>query len=119
MNALALALATVVTVLLVVGAFIAVSRRLLGFPIGFMRALIAAGIAISVGSSLNASGRHARPAYLPLVIGVGVVSAMTFLVIAEALVPAGSVPSPLVVCSVLVLRALFVIFRRAERRDRA
>ncbi|MGI8696318.1 MAG: ABC1 kinase family protein [Mycobacteriales bacterium] len=92
-NPVLFVLITIVTVVLVVAAFVGVSRRLLGFPVGILRALTAAALAIVVASALN-RGALARPAYLPIEIGVAVVVAMTFLVIAEVLVPTGSLPSP-------------------------
>jgi ubiquinone biosynthesis protein len=95
MNPALLVLITVVSIALVVWAFAAAARRLLGVPVGLLRALLAGGLAVVIVSVINRSGGLARPTYLPLQIGIGMVVALTFLVISETLVPTGTVPSPL------------------------
>jgi ubiquinone biosynthesis protein len=95
MNPALLVLITVVSIALVVWAFAAAARRLLGVPVGLLRALLAGGLAVLIVGVVNRSGGMSRPAYLPLQIGIGMVVALTFLVISETLVPTGTVPSPL------------------------
>jgi ubiquinone biosynthesis protein len=107
MRLLAIALTGVLIVLSVVGivgGFALLARRLLGLRFGMVRLLVAgllafavAGrIARAVSGPLPATGGAATPVWLAILIGAcALVLAMVFLVVAEALVPSGSLPGPL------------------------
>jgi ubiquinone biosynthesis protein len=75
------------------------SRRLLGLPAGALRALVAALLgfvaAEILGSALRASQPGHLAAFLTVALGVPLVVAMIFIVVAEALVPSGTLPQPL------------------------
>lgn len=100
--------ATVVLVVLsgaaIVGAFALLARRLLGLGFGLVRLLLAgligfavAGpIAQSMAGSVSTRGSAIAPVwFLILAAAAALLVAMTFLVVAEALVPSGSLPNPL------------------------
>ena len=74
------------------------SRRLLGLPVGELRALIAGLLGFGVGYLLGRSLQAAQPghlaAFLTVALGVPLIVAMIFLVVAEALVPSGTAPRP-------------------------
>lgn len=96
MNPVAYGFAIVITVALTVVVFGAVARRVLGVPIGLIRRILAGCIAAIVGFSVGVrSGLGNSGAYQTVQIGLSIVVALTFLVIAEILVPTGSWPSPL------------------------
>ena len=98
---------TVLAVVSVVGAFvllIVVPQRLLGMRFGFVRTVLAglAGYAISTPLARAFSGQFRRIAnpwvpvwFMILMIACIAVVAMIILVIAEVLLPTGSVPGPL------------------------
>jgi ubiquinone biosynthesis protein len=107
MRVLAIA-ATVVAIVLsvaaIVGGFALLARRLLGLGFGLVRLLLAgligfavAGpIARGIGESVPARGSPITPLWFLILSGAAaLLVAMTFLVIAEALVPSGSLPGPL------------------------
>ena len=75
------------------------SRRLLGLPVGALRALIAAllgfAAALILGSALRADQPRHAGAFFTVVLGVPLIVAMVFIVTAEVLVPSGTVPQPL------------------------
>ena len=75
------------------------SRRLLGLPVGTLRALIAGLLGFAAAYLLGSALRAAQPghlaAFLTVAVGVPLIVAMIFLVAAEALVPSGTVPQPL------------------------
>jgi ubiquinone biosynthesis protein len=75
------------------------SRRLLGLPVGMLRALIAGLLGFAAAYLLGSALRAAQPghlaAFLTVALGVPLIVAMIFLVAAEALVPGGTVPQPL------------------------
>jgi ubiquinone biosynthesis protein len=90
------------------------SRQLLGAPVGTLRALIAGvlGFAAAVGITqlvqpVQSSGHVA--AFITVALGVPLIVAMIFIVVAEALVPTGTWPQP-----VEVIRGA----RRAYARSR-
>jgi len=90
------------------------SRQLLGAPVGTLRALIAGvlGFAAAVGITqllepVQSSGHVA--AFITVALGVPMIVAMIFIVVAEALVPTGTGPQP-----VEVIRGT----RRAYARSR-
>jgi ubiquinone biosynthesis protein len=107
MRVLAVALTAVLILLSVaaiVGGFALLARRLLGMRFGLVRLLLAglvgfvvAGpIAQALSGPLRASGGAATPLWFLLLAGAAaLVVAMVFLVVAEALVPSGSLPGPL------------------------
>src|SRR6516162_3759137 len=75
------------------------ARRLLGLPVGALRALIAGLLgflaAYFLGRALQAAQPGHQLAFIGVVIGVPLVVAMVFIVVAEALVPSGMLPQPL------------------------
>ena len=75
------------------------ARRLLGSPVGALRALIAGLLgflaAYFLGRSLQAAQPGHQLAFIGVAIGVPLVVAMVFIVVAEALVPSGMLPQPL------------------------
>jgi ubiquinone biosynthesis protein len=98
LNALGNIAVLVTGVLLVLGLGWA-ARRLLGLPVGALRALVAgligAGVAQGLGSGLRTTQRgHAALSFTAL-LGVPVIVAMIFIVVSEALVPSGSMPGAL------------------------
>ena len=74
------------------------SRRLLGLPVGALRALIAGLLGFAAAEILGRSLQAAQPghlaAFITVVLGVPLIVAMIFLVVAEALVPSGTGPRP-------------------------
>ena len=74
------------------------SRRLLGLPVGVLRALIAGLLGFAVALILGGVLRAAQPghlaAFFTVALGVPLIVAMIFLVAAEALVPSGTGPQP-------------------------
>jgi ubiquinone biosynthesis protein len=107
MRLLAVALTAVLivaTVAAIVGGFALLARRLLGLRFGLVRLLLAglAGFAVAgpiaqaLSGPIQAGGGTAAPLWLLILAGAAaLVVAMVFLVVAEALVPSGSVPGPL------------------------
>ena len=74
------------------------SRRLLGLPVGALRALIAGLLGFAAAYFLGTALRAAQPghtaAFLTVALGVPLIVAMIFIVAAEALVPSGTAPRP-------------------------
>src|SRR6185437_14588069 len=74
------------------------SRRLLGLPVGALRALIAGLLGFAAAEILVRTLRPVESghvaAFLTVVLGVPLIVAMIFIVAAEALVPSGTVPQP-------------------------
>ena len=74
------------------------SRRLLGLPVGALRALIAGLLGFAAALLLGGSLRAAQPghvaAFVTVVLGVPLIVAMLFIVLAEVLVPSGTLPQP-------------------------
>jgi ubiquinone biosynthesis protein len=106
MRLLAVALTAVLIVLSVaaiVGGFALLARRLLGLRFGLVRLLLAglvgfvvAGpIAEALAGPMRSGGTAAPVWFLILAGAAALVVAMVFLVVAEALVPSGSLPGPL------------------------
>jgi ubiquinone biosynthesis protein len=88
----------------IVGGFALLARRLLGLQFGLVRLLLAglvgfavAGpIAQALAGAVPADGSAVAPFWLLILAGAcALVVAMMFLVVAEALVPSGSLPGPL------------------------
>jgi ubiquinone biosynthesis protein len=74
------------------------SRRLLGLPVSAPRALVAGllgfAAALLVGKWLRATQPGHTAAFITVALGVPLVVAMIFIVVAEALVPSGTLPGP-------------------------
>jgi ubiquinone biosynthesis protein len=107
MRLLAIALTAVLivaTVTAIVGGFAVLARRLLGIRFGVVRLLLAGLIGFAVAGPIARSLAGAVPTtegaatpvwFLILAGACALVVAMVFLVVAEALVPSGSLPGPL------------------------
>src|ERR671931_211054 len=84
-------------------AFALVARRLLGLRFGLVRMLLAGALALTVLGPISSSvlrstatERSVTPLwFLILALAAALLVAMVFLVVAEALVPSGSLPGPL------------------------
>jgi ubiquinone biosynthesis protein len=74
------------------------SRRVLGLPVGALRGLIAGLLGFVAAYLLGRSLRAAQPghlaAFFTVALGVPLIVAMIFLVVAEVLVPSGTAPRP-------------------------
>jgi ubiquinone biosynthesis protein len=90
------------------------SRRFLGSSVGALRALIAALLgfvaALLLGRALQATQPGHEAAFFTVVLGVPLIVAMVFIVMAEVLVPTGTVPQPLE-----VIRGVLQALARARR----
>jgi ubiquinone biosynthesis protein len=107
MRVLAIALTAVLIVLTmaaIVGGFAVLARRLLGMRFGLVRLLLAGLVGFAVAGPIARAVLGAVPStegaatpvwFLILTSAAALVVAMIFLVIAEALVPSGSLPGPL------------------------
>jgi ubiquinone biosynthesis protein len=97
-NGVILTLLVLVTSIALVAGLAWASRRLLGLPVGTLRAVIAGLLGFAAAEILVRtlqpvqSGQVA--AFLTVVLGVPLIVAMIFIVAAEALVPSGTVPQP-------------------------
>jgi len=96
---IAFALVVLTTSTAIVAGVAWAARRLLGLPVGAVRALIAGLLgflaAYFVGRSLQAAQPGHPVAFVGVAIGVPLIVAMVFIVAAEALVPSGMLPQPL------------------------
>jgi len=92
------AVAVLATSMALVAGLAWASRRLLGLPVGALRALIAGllgfAAALIFGRSLRAAQPGHAAAFFTVALGVPLIVAMIFLVVAEALVPSGTGPRP-------------------------
>jgi ubiquinone biosynthesis protein len=74
------------------------ARRLLGLPVGTLRTLVAgligAAVAQGLDNGLQTTQRGHQATFFTVVLGVPVLVAMVFIVVSEALVPAGTMPGP-------------------------
>jgi ubiquinone biosynthesis protein len=108
MRVLAIAATVVLIVVTVAGmvtAFALIARRLLGLRFGLVRLLLAGVLALAVAGPIAQATSGAVPAgeraaitplwFLFLTAAGALLVAMVFLVLAEALVPSGSLPGPL------------------------
>jgi ubiquinone biosynthesis protein len=90
------------------------SRRLLGLPVGMVRALLAGLLGFAAAYLLGRALQAAQPghlaAFITVALGVPLIVAMIFLVAAEALVPSGAGPQP-----VEVIRGARRAFARSRR----
>ena len=97
-NGVILTLLVLVTSIALVAGLAWASRRLLGLPVGALRAVIAGLLGFATAEILVRtlqpvqSGQVA--AFITVVLGVPLIVAMIFIVAAEALVPSGTVPQP-------------------------
>jgi ubiquinone biosynthesis protein len=92
------AVAVLATSIVLVAALAWASRRLLGLPVGVLRGLIAALLgfvaALLLGRALQAAQPGHAAAFFTVALGVPLIAAMIFIVVAEVLVPSGTVPQP-------------------------
>jgi ubiquinone biosynthesis protein len=97
-NGVVLTLLVLVTSIALVAGLAWASRRLLGLPVGVLRALIAGLLGFAAAELLVRTLQPAQSghvaAFLTVVLGVPLVVAMIFIVVAEVLVPSGTVPQP-------------------------
>jgi len=97
-SAIVFALAVLAASLALVAGLAWASRRLLGLPVGVLRALIAGllgfAVALFLGRALRATQLGHLAAFITVALGVPLIVAMIFLVAAEALVPSGTGPQP-------------------------
>jgi ubiquinone biosynthesis protein len=112
-NGIVFAAVVLATSIVLVAALAWLSRRLLGLPVGALRALIAGLVgfaaALIVGRALRATQSGHLAVFFSVALGVPLIVAMIFIVAAETLVPTGAGPHPVE----LVLRA-----RRSLARSR-
>ena len=105
MNGIVFAVIVLATSIVLVAVLAWVSRRLLGLPVGTLRAVIAGLVgfvaALIVGQALRAAESGHLAVFFSVALGVPLIAAMIFIVAAEALVPTGAGPQPVE----LVLRA--------------
>jgi len=99
MSGIVFLVAVLATSMAVVAVLAWASRQLLGVPVGALRALTAGllgfAAAYFLGRALRASQPGHTVAFLTVTLGVSLIVAMIYLVVAEALVPSGTVPQPL------------------------
>jgi hypothetical protein len=119
-NGVILTLLVLVTSIALVAGLAWASRRLVGLPVGALRALIAgllgfAAAEILVRTLQPVQSGHVA-AFLTVVLGVPLIVAMIFIVAAEALVPSGTVPQP--VDAVLGARRALARSRRYSQISR-
>jgi ubiquinone biosynthesis protein len=97
-NGVILTLLVLITSIALVAGLAWASRRLLGLPVGALRALIAGLLGFATAELLVRTLRPVESghvaAFLTVVLGVPLIVAMIFIVAAEALVPSGTVPPP-------------------------
>ena len=97
-NGIVFVVAVLATSMVIVAFLAWASRRLLGLPIAAPRAVVAGlfgfGAAWLLGEWLQAAHPGHAVAFITVALGVPLVVAMAFLVVAEVLVPSGSVPQP-------------------------
>jgi ubiquinone biosynthesis protein len=87
-----------ITSLVLVAVVAWVARRLVGLPVGALRALIAGLLGYVAALGFGALLRAAQPghpaAFITVAIVVPLIVAMIFIVVAEVLVPSGTAPQP-------------------------
>ena len=98
LSGLAFAVVVLATSTVLVAGLAWASRRLLGLPVSALRALIAGVLGFIAAELLGRSLRAAQPghiaAFVTVVLGVPLIVAMLFIVMAEVLVPSGTLPQP-------------------------
>jgi ubiquinone biosynthesis protein len=99
LSTIAFAVVVLATSTAIVAGLAWAARRLLGLPVGALRAVIAGLLgfvtAYLLGRSLHAAQPGHQLAFVGVAIGVPLIVAMVFIVAAEALVPSGMLPQPL------------------------
>ncbi|WP_331766516.1 AarF/UbiB family protein [Embleya sp. NBC_00896] len=96
LNPAVLWVATAITALVLTLGLAWATRRLLGLPVGTRRTLVAGVLGLVVSGALGASIQRDQPGvFMTVTLGVSLLASMTFIVIAEALVPSGSWPGTL------------------------
>jgi ubiquinone biosynthesis protein len=99
LSGLAFAAVVLATSAVLVAGLAWASRRLLGLPVGAARALTAGVLGFVAAYFLGRSLRAAQPghvaAFITVALGVPLIVAMLFIVLAEVLVPSGTLPQPL------------------------
>src|SRR3954463_2525303 len=107
------------TILVLVTGFALAARRLLDLRFGIVRTLLGGGLAVliagpvskAIAGSVSKDETGITPLwFLVLAIACALLASMLFLVVAEALVPTGSVPGP-----VELVRSLRGRMRRSRR----
>jgi ubiquinone biosynthesis protein len=97
-NGVILTLLVLVTSVALVAGLAWASRRLLGLPVGTLRAVIAGLLGFATAEILVRTLQPVQSghvaAFLTVALGVPLIVAMIFIVAAEALVPSGTVPQP-------------------------
>jgi ubiquinone biosynthesis protein len=97
-NGVILTLLVLVASIALVAGLAWASRRLIGLPVGALRALIAGLLGFAAAEVLVRTLQPVQSghvaAFLTVVLGVPLIVAMIFIVAAEALVPSGTVPQP-------------------------
>src|SRR5499427_4921060 len=120
LSGLAFAATVLVTSVALVAGLAWAARRLLGLPVGALRALIAGLLGFAAAYLLGQALRAAQPghlaAFITVAVGVPLIVAMIFLVLAEALVPSGTGPRP--VDMILGARRAFARSRRYSQISR-
>jgi ubiquinone biosynthesis protein len=120
MSGLAFAAIVLATSVVLVAVLAWAARRLLGLPVGALRALTAGLLGFVAAYLLGRALRAAQPghlaAFITVAVGVPLIVAMVFLVVAEALVPSGTVPRPVDV--ILGARRAFERSRRYSQISR-
>ena len=99
LSTIAFAVVVLATSTAIVAGLAWAARRLLGLPVGALRALIAGLLGFLAAYFLGRSLQAAQPghpvAFVGVAIGVPLIVAMVFIVASEALVPSGMLPQPL------------------------
>jgi ubiquinone biosynthesis protein len=97
-NGIVFAVVVLVTSMVLVAGLAWAARQLLGLPVGAPRALVAGllgfAVALLAGRALRAAQPGHTAAFITVAVGVPLVVAMIFIVVAEALVPSGTMPGP-------------------------
>jgi ubiquinone biosynthesis protein len=97
-SGIAFAFVVLITSLVLVALVAWVARRLVGLPVGALRALIAGLLGYVAALGFGALLRAAQPghpaAFITVAIVVPLIVAMIFIVVAELLVPSGTAPQP-------------------------
>ena len=98
MSAFVFAIVALITSIVLVAVVAWVARRLVGLPVGALRASIAGLLGFAAALGFGALLRAAQPghpaAFITVVLGVPLIVAMIFIVVAEVLVPSGTAPQP-------------------------
>ncbi|MET0866207.1 MAG: AarF/UbiB family protein, partial [Nakamurella sp.] len=96
MNSIGLVLVVVFTTVVLTAGLAVAARRLLGLRVGTIRMIMSgtAGLGGWVVFGTATAGSERGPAFATIQIGVALLAAMVFLIVAEGAVPSGSLPQP-------------------------